>query len=118
MASPYRLQRGEPIVVPLEAEGAADDDLTFVTSVHAPLKRCVGYPAVPDQSTPVSAQFVATPREAANGIGPGWYLTISADASAALEVGTYAVNVALIGSDGAVLQISEPLFIRIEETTT
>lgn len=116
MPMTYRFQRGETIMIALEAIGATSDDIAGVASVGAVLKPTIGEQYVAPAPTPATATFSVTPRVAANGIGPGWDLSIDAATSAAIAPGLYATNAALTLLSGAV-EKTEALFIRIEEAT-
>lgn len=115
--TPYRFQRGETIVLALDAVGATAQDLEIVSGVSAVLKKTVNGDGVPPATAPAAATCTVSTRPPAGGADGGWLLTIDAASSAQLAPGTYVTNAALELGAGGSIEKTDALFIRIEEST-
>jgi len=113
----YRYQRGETIVIYLEAVNPAPGALDMVEDVTAVLKQAINGRLVPPESAPVKATFAVAPNGGGDTVGAGWTLTLDAVATAALDPGAYVTNAVLRFVGGAV-EKTEPLVIRIDQVTS
>ncbi|HMS21600.1 hypothetical protein [uncultured Sphingorhabdus sp.] len=110
---PYTFQRGETILLALDA---VTGDPQSVTAIDAVMKAVPpGRTGVPD-GAPVAATFSVSQRTAQGDIPPGWTLTINAAASAALVAGNYLADARLEVSGGVI--VTEPVAIRIASSVT
>ena len=117
--NPYRFQRGETIVVMLQAVGANPSDLAIVDDVAAELKPADNSAFVPDVAVAPVAQceVVAALAPTDPTQLPGWYLTIAAARSATLSPGTYVTNAVLTLAGGSI-EKTDPLFLQIDQATS
>jgi hypothetical protein len=111
--TPYTFQRGETIVLALDA---TTGDPLFVTSIGAVMKAVPpGRTGVPD-GAPVAATFSISLRVAQGEIPPGWTLAIPAALSAGLTPGAYLADARLEVAGGVI--VTEPVAIRIKPSVT
>jgi hypothetical protein len=111
--TPYIFQRGETILLALDA---VTGDPLSVTAISAVLKAVPpGRTGVPD-GAPVAATFSISPRAAQGDIPPGWTLSIPAAASAGLAAGAYLADARLELASGVI--VTEPVAIRIRPSVT
>jgi hypothetical protein len=111
--TPYTFQRGETIVLALDAMTGDPLSVTAITAVMKAVPP--GRSAVPD-GAPVAATFSIAPRAAQADIPAGWTLTISAATSAGLTPGAYLADARLEVASGVIK--TEPVAIRIKPSVT
>ncbi len=111
--TPYVFQRGETVLLALDA--VAGDPLT-VTSVTAAMKPVAAGRSAVDPAAAVAATFAVTSRAAAGDIPAGWTLTLAAGASAAVPAGTYLADAKLIVGSG--VTITDTVAIRMVDAVT
>lgn len=105
------LQRGETLVIPLDADG----DVAEVSAVTANAKPCT-YGSMPPTSVSAAFSWTVTAREASADFPTGWDLSYSAANSASLAHGSYVTTVELTLTDGKKRR-STPIFWRLQEVT-
>jgi hypothetical protein len=111
--TPYIFQRGETILLALDA---VTGDPLSVTAISAVLKAVPpGRTGVPD-GAPVAATFSISPRAAQGDIPPGWTLSIPAATSSGLAAGAYLADARLELASGVI--VTEPVAIRIRPSVT
>ena len=109
----YTFQRGETVLLALDA---VKGDAGTVTSVTAAMKPLAAGRSMIDPATAIAATFAVTTRAAAGGLPGGWTLTIPAAASAALAGGSYLADAKLVVAGG--VTITEPVAIRMIDAVT
>lgn len=113
MSATFEYQRGETIVVALDA---VSGDPATVTAITAKLKPLPGGANEIEAAAVPVADFVVTARVASGDIPAGWNLTLSATASAALLPGRYAADARLTVGGG--IEIPSFIIIRIRESVS
>lgn len=109
----YIFQRGETILIPLDAVAGNPDT---VTAISAKMRKLAPGKRTLDPDAPVAATFSVSARTADGGIPAGWTLMVDDVASAALDVGTYLADAKL--SVGSAKIITDPVQIQITEPAT
>ena len=109
----YTFQRGETVLLALDA---VQGDPATVTSVTAAMKPLAAGRTMVDPGAPAAASFTVSSRAAAGGIPAGWTLTIPAATSASLPAKTYLTDAKLIVAGG--VTITEPVAIRLVDAVT
>ena len=111
--TPYTFQRGETLLLALDAVGG--DPLT-VSAITASMKKVSPGRTGVSPGTPVAANFDVVLRAAAGNIPAGWTLSIAAANSAALTAGSYLADARLSVAGGVV--ITESVAIRLVESVS
>ena len=109
----YTFQRGETVLLALDA---VQGDPATVTGVTAAMKPVAAGRTMADPATAVAATFVVSNRAAAGGVPGGWTLTIPAATSAGLTAGTYLADAKLVMAGQ--VTITEPVAIRMVDAVT
>lgn len=116
MATTYTFKRGAPIVIDLVVTAAGSYDPSTLTA-RARVKKALGNSTLPPPDAPEVA-VMAVAFNAAAGQEPAfWRLSLAAGAIDNEGYGLFATDVEL-SSGGTVLQITDPVLIRIAETVT
>jgi hypothetical protein len=111
--TPFLFQRGETISLALDA---VTGDPVSVTGVTAKLKAVPpGRTTVPD-GAPVAATFAVVPRAAQGDVPAGWTLTIPANVSAGLGVGSYLADARLDVGSGTI--VTDSIAIRLRASVS
>lgn len=107
MAITYTFQVGETIRIPLLRQ---EGESAQVENLRANLKLTKGSKQIPDLSAPVAATCEVYEADG------GWILEISANKTAVLKPGTYALNAAMEVAGQTF--ITDPSYINLTPTTT
>ena len=111
--APYIYQRGETISLALDALSGGS---ASVTAISAQLKAVAPGRMHVSPEAPVAANFVISPRAAADALPAGWTLTIAPAVSATLSAGFYAADARIEIAGGVV--ITDPVSLRIRDAVT
>jgi hypothetical protein len=111
--TPYTFQRGETILLALDA---VTGDPLVVTAISAAMKAVAPGRTSVSAGAPVAAAFAISPRAAQGNIPPGWNLTVDASISAALAAGNYLADAKLTIGGGVV--ITESVAIALRESVS
>lgn len=109
----YTFQRGETVLLALDA---VQGDPSTVTGITAAMKPVAAGRTMVDPAAAVAATFAVTTRAAAGGLPGGWTLTIPAATSAGLAGGTYLADAKLV--IGGAVTITEPVAVRMIDAVT
>jgi hypothetical protein len=112
----FRCSVGETLPIYLEAVSGDPVSASDVVARLKPMFSSMG--PLPDEKVPSIASLVVTAQLTSPGdypdgtvIGPGWYVTLTDEASATLDVGFYATDVAFKIGDQTF--VTDPALIQI-----
>jgi hypothetical protein len=111
--TPYNFQRGETILLALDA---LSGDPASVTDISAAMKALPPGRTSVDAGAPAAAVFAITPRAALGDIPAGWNLTLAAASSALLAPGTYLADAKITVAGGVI--ITDAVAIRIQPSVS
>lgn len=103
---------GEDITIALDA---VQGDVGEVASLTAKMQRSISADSFAPARGSVAIPFAVGSRPASGDIPAGWNLTLSAEVTADLAAGIYAVDAKATGDSDAIELTDETLFIRLTQ---